>query len=315
MISTKTASDRSIEDLLTKTTELDIFRFYIDDFCVGCNISSPLRIDDHNPSFQIFKTSKGLRWKDFGTGSSGDFVEFVKLKFGLDFKTALHKIYSDLKLIKSQSVSYYVVPGVSMRREIQVFKRKFNSTDLKFWLEFGINEKTLTKYEVSALSKYSLIEGTKRKDFICKSSSSVYCYHYGSYNYRLYSPFSKEYKWICNAGSEILQGWNQLPDKGDLLVITSSQKDVMLLDGLGYASIAPQSEHTIVPESIISNLIERFNRIFVLFDNDSAGITASKRYQRYDFKCVFLPEGPKDPSDYYKQFGKENTELILKKIL
>jgi len=318
MISTKKVTEKSVENLLSLTTEVDIFRFYLgEEFCIGCNIHSPLRNDDSNPSFQIFHASKGIRWKDFGTGKTGDFIEFVKEKFSLSFNKALDKIYSDLGLIKEQSVPYYVFPGIQPKREIKIKKRSFNQFDLDFWKQFGINEKILKKYEVSALQKYWLIEGNKEKIFTANKFNPVYSYHFGDYLYRLYSPFSDSFKWLTNAGSEILQGWNQLPMEGQKVILTSSLKDVMLLNSLGYTSIAPQSENTIIPERTIAELMNRFEEIIVFFNNDSAGIEGAKRYERYDFKSVILPKNClcKDPSDYFKAYGLELTTKILKELL
>lgn len=317
-ISTKNLIEKSVSNLLTLITEFDIYRFYLgEEFCIGCNLHSPLRDNDRNPSFSVFNSNNSLRWKDFGTGKSGDFIEFVKLKFNLSFKQALDKVYNDLTSIKSQSVPYYLFPGIQPKREIKVKKRDFTRFDLEYWSSFGINQQILNKYEVSALQKYWLIEGNKEMVFNSIKNISVYCYHFGSYKYRLYSPFNKDFKWITNAGSEILQGWNQLSIKGEKLILSKSLKDVMTLNSLGFEAVAPQSEHTIIPEDVIIELIRRFEEIIVFFDNDNSGIEASKRYkERYNLKTVFLPDKTaKDISDYYKAFGEICTKSILKEIL
>ena len=317
MITTGTIKQKSKEDLLKLTTEFDIFSFYIEGFCLGCNFHSPLRSDDRNPSFSVFKSNNKLTWKDFGTGMSGDFIDFVKLKFGLNYHQALNKLYDDLGLIKSQAIPYYLYPGIQVKREIKVKKRNFNQFDLDYWEDFGINEQILKKYEVSSLQKYWLVEGTKEMLFIPSAFNPTYCYHFGSYKYRLYSPHNGDYKWITNAGSEILQGWNQLVPAGKKMVLSKSLKDIMLLNSLGFEAVAPQSEDTIIPESTINELMQRFEEIIVFFDNDKGGIEASKRYERYNFKCVFLPEScsKKDISDYRKEFGEDLTIKILKELI
>lgn len=316
MISTKQIKEKSVENLLSLITEYDIYKFYIGpEFCLGCNISSPLRVGDGNPSFSTFKGPKGLKWKDFGTGKSGDFIEFMKEKFGLSYLEVLNKLYVDLDQIKSQAVPYYFFPGIQVKREIKIKKRDFTKFDLDYWQSYGSNQQILKKYEVSGLKKYWLIEGSKEMAFTCIKDNPVYSYHYGSNFYRLYAPFDSNYKWRTNSGSEILQGWNQLPLEGEKVILSKSLKDIMCLFGQGYTACGPQSEHTIIPETTIANLMSRFKEVIVFFDNDRGGIEASKRYERYNFKSVFLPSGSKDISDYYKEFGENKTKLILKEIL
>ena len=49
----------------------DILLRYMDIGKLPCSISSPLRDNDHNPSFSLAQTNDGtVVWKDFGTGES-----------------------------------------------------------------------------------------------------------------------------------------------------------------------------------------------------------------------------------------------------
>ena len=55
MYSTRTAITMSLKDLLGKLSDLDIYTYYLGQVKLGKLINSPLRSDDRNPSFAIFK--------------------------------------------------------------------------------------------------------------------------------------------------------------------------------------------------------------------------------------------------------------------
>jgi len=80
--------------------------------------------------------------------------------------------------------------------------------------------------------------------------------------------------------------------------------------------IAPDSENTMIGESVISKLIPKYSKIIILFDNDEPGIKAAQRYkEKYNFDYVVL-EMSKDLSDSIKDNGIEavrNNLLILLK--
>ena len=86
--------------------------------------------------------------------------------------------------------------------------------------------------------------------------------------YKIYSPYEVKNKWLSNTKKTDIQGYNQLPNKGERLLITSSLKDVMCLHAAGYNAIAMQSEMQMPSEKLISELKERFNTIDILYDND-----------------------------------------------
>ena len=142
--------------------------------------------------------------------------------------------------------------------------------------------------------------------------------------FKIYRPYSKNKsaKWRTNTGLHDLQGWAQLPQYNDLLIITKSLKDVMVLYKLGYHAIAPGSESASLPVKIVDQLKERFKKIIILFDYDDGGLNgASKLNNKFGFDKVFIPyeykeiHNAKDVSDFYKEFGKDKTIKMLKQII
>ena len=153
--------------------------------------------------------------------------------------------------------------------------------------------------------------------FTCKSIT--YAFKFNS-RYKIYSPYDDKNKWLSNTKKTDVQGYNQLPNKGERLIITSSLKDVMCLYAAGYNSIAMQSEMQIPDEKLINELKERFNTIEILYDNDfdkasNPGQTMARKIcDLYEFKNICIPDQftSKDPSDLVAKVGSFNE---LKNIL
>lgn len=105
-------------------------------------------------------------------------------------------------------------------------------------------------------------------------------------------------------------------DGGDILVITKSLKDVMVLHEFGITAIAPCSENTFVTDKQYNKLRNKFKVGVVFFDNDKAGITAMRQLKKKypELKFIWLPRNTeKDISDFYKKFGKRKTKEIIEK--
>ena len=123
--------------------------------------------------------------------------------------------------------------------------------------------------------------------------------------YKIYSPYEDKNKWLSNTKKTDVQGYNQLPYKGERLIITSSLKDVMCLYAAGYHAIALQSEMQIPSAKLVTELKERFSQIDILYDNDFDKVTnpgqamAKKICDLYGFTNICIPDyyQSKDPSD------------------
>lgn len=107
-----------------------------------------------------------------------------------------------------------------------------------------------------------------------------------------------------------------LPKEGaDILCVTKSMKDVMLLYELGIPAIAPCSENLFLTEKQYNALRPNFNHCIVLYDSDKAGVSNLRmiKKQHPEVICTCIPRkyGAKDISDFYKVHGKRKTiELI-----
>jgi hypothetical protein len=269
------------EALLEELTDIEIYQMYLPEaFVFNKTIKSPLR-DEENASFGFFIGENGeVCFKDFLLGA-GDCIKFVQLKFGLDFFEAMSKIVLDANLdgqfiIKNTFKTNINASAQGTSREkmiasVNSFKlgkkaREFHLYDFAFWSLFGITHKTLLRYRVQPVSH--LFYGDK----IVVAERLSYAFEErkdGKVTYKIYQPESDHYKWINNHNESVWQGWEQLPEKGEILIITKSLKDVMAInDVCGIPAVSLQAEGVMPKQQVIDELKSRFEIIFLLYDND-----------------------------------------------
>jgi len=157
-----------------------------------------------------------------------------------------------------------------------------------------------------------------------KYQSEQPLYAYRIFNsFKIYNPQAtvKKDKWRSNCGVNDIQGWEQLPESGDLLVITKSLKDVMALSLFNIPAIAPQGEHQLVPSKVIDEAKKRFKTLVMFYDYDDAGVSGANRARdEYGIPTVYIPKhylelyNTKDISDCIKEFGLEKTRSLLEEL-
>lgn len=302
----------TLDYILSKVTEYDIYAKYIGLFKVGFIYNSPLR-KDNNPSFGIYQSKKTgqLLFKDYGSNECGNVVKFVGLYTGLtNYNDILQRIMQDLQITNTtrlKSIKKYQ----SNETVIGVVRQPFNEKDVKYWLQFGITENTLTKFNVSSI-KYYLCNGIVKS--IYKDDNPMYAYKVYDH-FKIYKPLADKYtKWRNNLTEFDIQGYEQLPDKGELLIITKSLKDVMVLHEMGYNAISPSSESTWLPEKALKAILRRFKRILINFDRDVAGVRNMRKISLKTGLKGFLVNKrfkAKDISDAVKINGFENVKNWL----
>lgn len=303
----------TLDWILSKVTEYDIYAKYIGQFKVGMIYNSPFR-KDKNPSFGIYysKRTKQLLFKDHGTGECGNVIKFVSLFTG---KTEYSDILSDIvdklnitnntKLVSSKQ---YIPPTETV---IGVVRQEFTDVDINYWKQFNISINTLKKFNVNSI-KYYLCNGIVKGTY--KRENPMYAYKVYN-NFKIYRPLADKYtKWRNNLTDYDIQGYEQLPQKGDILFITKSMKDVMCLHEMGYPAVSPSSESTFLPKDVLEQLKTRFKRIIILFDRDTAGVKRSRKLsQETGLEAMFINKKfkAKDVSDAVKANSFEEIKNWL----
>ena len=311
----------SKESILKEVSEEEIMRHYLDfEFEIGRMYSSPLR-DDDVPSFNVYYSEyQELRFKDFN-GSQGTCFDLVMLLNNCNFYEAICHINDEFGLglggrVSEKKLSYKKFKAeISDKKCLIQFKpQEFTAIDKKYWFKYGITKSTLEYFNVYS-AKYVYMN--KQLLFRYTNSSPIYCYKFEN-KVKVYRPLQPKgvYKWLSNAKMDTIQGHDQLIYEQNTLIITKSLKDVMCLWELGYESIAPQAETTHLDESILANIIENYKNIYILFDNDAAGIFGAETLQKKipGSKVIYISL-EKDISDVIELHGIDVANELIKNLV
>lgn len=307
MYSTKTAITMSLRDLLDKLSDYDIYSYYLGSIKPGKLINSPLRPDDKIPSFAIFPSRTGdLLFKDHGTGVSGNSLTFIKLYKGIENREELEReLLKIVRRVNPNLTSQKAVKVAENASEtvIGIVRQQFTEVDIQYWNQFCISKETLQRFNVFSI-KYFLCNNIVRG--VYKPDNPMYAYKVDD-RFKIYRPLASKYtKWRTNLNNTNIQGYAQLPDSGNLLIITKSLKDVMCLYEMGFNAISPSSETTFLPESILQSLKSKWKHIIILYDRDAAGMKNARQYsKKYGLDAIFVHKKfkAKDISDAVKANG------------
>jgi len=219
---------------------------------------------------------------------------------------------------------------VKEKRIINVVNQNFTVDDLEWWTMYGISESTLNKYNVLSVKELYINSKLKR---VYTRKYPIYAYFFPrTKNYKIYIPNEDKWnKWDTNANNDWdIQGYDQLPEKGETIYITKSMKDVMvfkvMFDFLGTPvdCIAPHAESINLSEKFITAIKERYKRIIIVSDFDLAGVKfAQQCRKKHDIQdCKFISttrhfiDGKmkvldKDISDYRMLHNRQKTLKLL----
>lgn len=316
---TKNAKDSikySKKHILDKTDELSLFQQYVGNIKLKQAFCSPLREDD-NPSFSLFQTKEGnILFKDHATGESGDVFKFLRMLWNCSLNEVYKRIIDDFPTDQVNLERKNKIREYQSDLDIAIKRKHFDLVDACYWQKYFIEKSTLYKFKVWPISYYT-INGIKQSEW--QTDDPMYAYKVND-KFKIYRPLTKykKDKWRGNLTKNNVFGYEQLPKKGDLLIITKSLKDVMVLYELGYNAIAPSSESTEISKSFIDELSSRFKRIVLFFDNDEAGIKNSTKYvEKYQFQRMQInpSEGIKDISDFREVHKDEWTRNYIEYLL
>jgi hypothetical protein len=323
----------SSELILNKVSEYQIFAFYIPKLQLNTATSSPLR-DDDVPSFSVFyaSTLDKLLFRDFATKEKGDCFVFVSRLFGLDYYGSLQKVANDFGLIENAIVGRKKKIKIpknidykdKSRVHIGIKMQEFTPRDLHFWGQFGVSKSTLNKYNVFSC-KYIFLNDLII--FVDNSKNPAYAYLESKdeiYTYKIYQPHNIQSRFISNVDKSVWQGWTQLPKRGEKLIITKSLKDVMsITEQVNIPAVSLQAETTDPKPHIVNQLKKRFDKVYLLYDNDfNKEVNWGRKYGSeiasiFQLNQIEIPDKyeSKDFSDLVKNHGKEVSKSLIKSLI
>lgn len=316
------------ELILSRFSEEQIMEFYLRVPIKRGLFRSPLR-RDREPTCSFYRNSSGdLIFKDFATGQHLNAIGVVQSIFRCNYFEALKIIANDFGIVKSKSIARN--PGkinenpVKIKdkemSKIQIEVQDFTDLELKWWKKYGITLDILKKFNVYSCKHVFLNDQIFAK-------SQQHCPIFGYYGkkyqglelWRCYFPKRTSFRFITNWPSKKIQGYDQLPKKGKLLVITKSMKDCLSMYSCGITAIAPCSENLFVSENVLEDLKKRFKYIVVFYDNDLPGISNMRKIRKThpELNFFYIPRyyEAKDFSDFYAKYGRKKTLETIKLYL
>lgn len=321
----------SLEEVYRNTSQEEIFRLVFGEYPqTDKTYTSPFRKDSIPACY--FKWHEGklyfIDWTSetthrnciqavleyYGLQHVGEVIEFIENHHD-DF-------------IKQPEYDPAISPKKKHATTLVPIKRAFELRDELYWKRFGITEEQLLAdrvYPVSAVDIYK--EKVKRIMF----NDIAYCYELDLDIYKFYRPLQKSrYKWISNVNQNTIGNINDLDFESHTLIITKSYKDCRVLRNLGYESVWFQNEGVVPADYLLAFLVNKYQHIVILYDNDTAGEQAAVKVaaslRRFsDCATVTTVVSPiwyiKDISEMYCFKGKAftadflNTTINTKQIL
>lgn len=318
----------SKELILSRFSEEQLMEYYLHLPVKKGLFRSPLR-RDKQPTCSFYRNGSGtLIFKDFATGQHLNVFGVVQEIFKCDYHEALRIIANDMGIVRDKTL--HKNPGkvnenptkISDKEmsRIQVEVQDFTDLELKWWGKYGITPEILKKFNVYSC-KHVFLNG----ELFAKSQQ--HCPIFGYYGkkyqglelWRCYFPKRTSFRFITNWPSKKIQGYDQLPKTGKLLVITKSMKDTMCLYSCDITACAPNSENLFISDAMLDELKSRFNHIVVFYDNDRPGLHNMAKIRRDHPELIYvsIPKqyGSKDISDFYKDHGRKETLNLIKNFV
>lgn len=316
------------ELILSRFSEEQLMEYYLHIPVKKGLFRSPLR-RDKQPTCSFYRNKSGtLIFKDFATGQHLNIFDVVQSIFRCDYFESLRIIANDFGIVRDNAL--HKNPGkinlnpIKIKdkeiSKIQIEVQEFTDSELKWWGRYGISKDILKRFDVYSCKHVFLNDQLF-------AESQQHCPIFGYYGkkyqglelWRCYFPKRTSFRFITNWPSKKIQGYDQLPKKGKLLVITKSMKDSMCLYSCGITACAPNSENLFIPDKVLEDLKNRFENIVVLYDNDRPGLynMAKIRKEHPELTYVFIPKryGSKDISDFYKDHGRKETLNLIKTFM
>ena len=319
-------SSVSLEDIYRVTTEAEITHYYLGISRIPCKINSPLRLD-RSPSFGLFSPNGSrITWIDFSSGERGGIFDLLGKMWNTNFKETLARIYKDFSKFKGTAKieptgHAPMTPHISTGNNDVIMEckvREWRKHDIEYWGSYGISLEWLKYANVHPISHKIIIKKGQRYVF----GADKYAYAYaefknGKTTLKIYQPYNKQgFKWSNKHDRSVISLWTKVPPTGDRVCICSSLKDALCLwSNTGIPALAIQGEGYTISDTAVSELKRRFKNVYILLDNDEAGLKDAKILaSKTGFTNIVLPNinGAKDVSDLYLSLqDKEKFQKIM----
>lgn len=303
------------EQLLKFIEEEEIILHYYGTLKRNTLLPCPFKLEK-TPSFYISYLEGRIKWRRFGIVERPQSpIELVMRLYNIPKQVAIQKIFKELVLVSRPNRDVEITKlraGYTDEISFSVEYDNLKDFELLYFQNYNIQKESLEYFEVYGCRR-AMINGY----LFCKSKASdpAFIYLNGPESWSVYRPLSdpslrhRKYN-IRNH----LMGYSQLPDQGEILIITKSMKDILVFNELDYPAISPHSERIYINQQVLEGLKNRFERIIVCYDNDDTGIQASIKFtQENNLEYWNVPKdiGCKDPADVSKKYGLDYLKALI----
>jgi hypothetical protein len=317
----------TVNEIRERVSDATLVWYYLGVRQIPCFIQSPIRKDDR-PSFGLYSLDgKKIYFTDLATKERGGIYDLLSKMWHCSLDETLARINKDLcsntgnvevhGMPMPKTVSEMTRSNISMQVKI----REWRKYDIDYWASYGISLDWLNYAEVYPISHKIMVKNGVKSIFTADKLAYVFVEHKeGKTTLKVYQPLTenKRYKWANTHDRSVISLWTKIPETGERVVICSSLKDALCLwANTGIPSLALQGEGYGISNTAMSELKRRYKNVYILFDNDKAGIEdAIKLAEHTGFTNIVLPTfvGGKDVSDMFKCMGKEYLKETVKKL-
>lgn len=340
--------------ILEQVDIVDFISKYVDLKKAGSNFKgySPFK-DENTPSFIVSPTKKIFTC--FSTGVSGDLIHFYKTIKNISRNQAVNEIAKEYGILLSnkykessiyskilEDATNFFVNNLSKSKEaIEYLKNRnqdYNNLK-KYNIGYANSEwNSLSKYLFEKYSKDKLLElglvfeSEKTSNLIDMFRNRIMFPIYNidlevvGFGGRYIGDDKNQPKYLNSIESKIFDKSKELYgifDRGlsiknnKYAILVEGFLDVISLHNNGFES-SVASLGTAFTESHAKLLSKLTNSVILIFDNDEAGIKATRNtiniLNKYEFniKCLSLPDGIKDPDEYFLKNTQEDFLKLLK---
>ena len=302
--------------VLESIDDYSIYSHYIGvELEIYTKYSSPLREGDDDPSFVLFMSKYKddlIMFKDMASGEYGNVFKFLMLLFDASLYDVLSMVNKDFGLgiagAKPSTVlakKVFKLKVVKHPTKMWVTTQESSAEFLDFWskLDIGVPIQKMYRARDTVLIHYDTA------DYNAKVVPKSLCISYEiNGHYKTYQPLGeRRYKFRNDFPNGYVEGALQLKYEKDFAIITKSTKECMWFrQHFDFDGVAGTSETVMISEQfMLVHLKAKYKRVYIMLDNDEAGIKAQKKYtDLYPWLIsVVLPKGnTKDITDRYYEY-------------
>lgn len=323
----KGKNSTSFKEISSKVSDAALVWFYLGVRQIPCFIQSPLR-QDRRPSFGLYSLDgKRVYFIDLATRERGGVYDLLSSMWHCSFNEVLSRIQKDflhkngeanVNLLSAPKSVQEITKHSDVKVEVKV--REWRQYDIDYWASYGVPLEWLKYADVYPISHKIVTKDGNTSVFGADRLAYAFVEHKeGKVTLKIYQPLNKDgYKWANTHDRSVVSLWTKIPETGDKVVICSSLKDALCFwANTGIPALALQGEGYGMSDTAISELKRRYKQVYILFDNDNAGIKDSRKLsEQTGFTNLTLPhfEGGKDVSDLMKCKGKEAFITIIRSL-